>query len=313
MKKVNLPVDLTVTAKTWLDTHLVHAYLVNKYKSRDNVLVIPMTNPKSLKDFYLETYAEIGQARRDNLSDIIIPFHMEPFKHYTLVHVKFVGPSKQPVIYWLDSLGSRMPAAVKATLNEVFQQADKVIHEQPIQSQQHDAYNCGAYVAVNAEAMVRNIDQFKPLTDSQAVALRKEMVTVANESLEEKYVYIDAPANAPKAPVTTEAATQPEDWNKEKFEDTISQDLLKFGESIQDSENAFDQFDCAFNIAAAAFQNAQNSLTSNRYAFFNEYQDLKAQMPQYQATKTEVTKPCTTEAEPVLEEGRDFTRVVATK
>jgi hypothetical protein len=93
--------------------------------------------------------------------------------------------------------------------------------------------------------------------------------------------------------------------------DTISQDLLKFGESIQDSENAFDQFDCAFNIAAAAYQNAQKSLTSNRYAFFNEYQDLKAQLPQYQAAKTEVAKPCTTEAEPALEEGRDFTRVAA--
>ncbi len=311
MKKVNLPNDLTVTAKSWMDTHLVHAYLLNKYKNRDNILVIPMTNPKSLKDFYLDTYAEIGQAKRDNLTDIIIPFHMEPFKHFTLVHVKFVGPSKQPVISWLDSLGSRMPTAVKATLNEVFQQADKVIHEQPIQNQQTDVHNCGTYVALNAEAMVRNINEFKTLADGQAIALRKQMVNVANEGSEAKYVFIDAPADAPKAPVTTEAATKSEDWNKEKFEDTISQDLLKFGATIQDSDNAFDQFDCAFNIAAAAFQNAQKSLTSNRYAFFNEYQNLKAQMPQYQAAKTEVTKPCKTEAEPALEEGKDFSRVVA--
>lgn len=385
MKKVNASVSNKVGATTWLDAHLVHAYLNNKYKSNPNILVIPTTNPKSFEAFYLETCEQIDSKLYDTLTDIIIPFHMEPNQHFTLMHVKLVGPSRQPVIYWLDSLGNPMPESVERRLNVVFQQSDKVVHKHPIKSQQKDGYDCGVYVALNADAMVHNqTKEFKTMTAEQSVALRKEMVAVANQDAGLNYVFVDAaapkaggkaaaanvkasavktyeakaadakvsvvevpavnsaegkaadvkasvvevpaintaevktPAVAATAPKTTEAkkpkfkASKPkaEDWNQNKFINTVSQDLLQFGESLQDTANAFDEFDRAFDSAAAAYQEATNSLSHNPHAFFSEYQKLQAQLAHYKAEKASVKKSCAAEVEPMHEAGKKIDSAV---
>lgn len=254
------------------------------------------------EDFYLETYTEIDHARRDQLTDIIIPFYMASQEHFALMHVKLVGDRKQPVISWLCSLGTPMPEAVRKRVDKVFQQPDKVVHECPIRNQQTNGYDCGVYVAYNADVMVQNkIHAFKTLTAQESVALRKEIVRIGNEDSVQKYVFVDNP----KA-----SEAEGEDWTKDQFINTVSQDLLQFGEMVQDKDNAFDEFDHAFDIAAAAYQNAEvKSLANNRFAFFSEYQGLKAQLAQYQTAKSPAKTSCAAEVEPILEEGKDFKRV----
>ncbi len=264
-----------VTPKSWLDTHLIHAYLLNKYKNNNNVLVIPLTNASSFHDFYLGTVGACTQEQRDKLTDIIIPFHMEPFKHFTLMHVKYLGEQKTPVIYWLDSLGKPMPLKIKETANAVFMQKDKVIHEQAILNQQTDGYDCGVYLALNADLMVRNNDAeaivnnsmpFITMTAEQSIALRKEIVAMANEETPNRYAFVESELG-----VKDEAARH---WDKNTFINEVSGDLLAFGASIQDTEGAYDAFDQAFDIAAVAFNKANAAYATNRYAFFTAYQGL---------------------------------------
>jgi hypothetical protein len=269
MNKVSHQSELMVTATSWLDAQLIHAYLKNKYKNHENILVIPTTNPNSFEEFYMGTYAEISQDQRDILTDMIIPFHMEPSKHFALLHVKFIGDEKKPVIYWLDSLGGVMPAKVQNIVNDVFQQKNKVIHECAVGHQQTNGYDCGVYVALNANTLVNNADaediiennnEFSPMSRAQSVELRQEIVDIANEDLVNQYVYVSAHGAA---------KVDQKQWDQNKFLNTISQDLVDFGATIQNNEAAFTTFDKAFDIAAAAYQKAAASQTKNRYAFFN--------------------------------------------
>ena len=299
MNKVSHQSELTVTATSWLDAQLIHAYLKNKYKNHENILVIPTTNPNSFEEFYMGTYAQISQDQRDILTDMIIPFHMEPSKHFTLLHVKFIGDEKKPVIYWLDSMGDAMPEKVKNIVDEVFQQHDKVIHERAAGCQQTNGYDCGVYVTLNADTLVNNTDaediiennnEFNTMSRAQSVELRQEIVGIANEDLVNQYVYVGAHV--------AEKVDQNQ-WDQNKFLNTISQDLVAFGATIQNNENAFTTFDKAFDIAAAAYQKAAASQTKNRYAFFNEYNSLKAKFGQHHSTAP--AKSCAAEAEPVLD------------
>lgn len=307
MNKMSHPSDLTVTATTWLDAQLIHAYLKSNYKNHENVLVIPTTNPKSFEEFYMGTYSQLTQDERDILTDLIIPFHMEPSKHFTLLHVKFVGNEKRPVIYWLDSMGAAMPVNVKKIVNVVFEQPDKVIHERAITHQQTNGYDCGVYVALNADTLVNNNDagaiiandnNFEPMNRTQSIKLRKRIVDVANEDLVHQYAYVDTLATS---------NNHQDQWDENTFINTISDDLIKFGASIANDEDAYTTFDKVFDKAAAAYQKAAASQTKNRFAFFNEYKNLKAQFGQDHATTA--GKSCAAELEPILEEGVGFVRV----
>ncbi|MDQ2994710.1 MAG: Ulp1 family isopeptidase [Pseudomonadota bacterium] len=302
MRKVNSVDDLSITASTWLDTHFIHTYLKNKYKKNANILVVPTVGIDSVENLYRDTHFALTQDESDILTDVIIPFHMHPSQHFTLLHVKYVGNEKRPVISWLDSVGGSMPAAVKATVNKLFTQADKTINEQAITAQQTNGNDCGVYVARNADACVNNTGNFSTMTPVESVQLRKNMVEVVNTDSDKHYIFVE---NQAHEVAVNASAIEQNAWDESQFIDTISQDLLNFGASIADKANAYETFDQAFDLAAAAYQKAAASPAGNKYAFFNEYNSAKAKLQQHKASP----KTCAQQEAELLQEGTDFFRV----
>lgn len=322
--------DYSVTPTNYLDIAFLDTYLREKYKEDANVHVLPTThqNAFDLRHF-TQMYGPtaLTDEERSIITDIAIPFHGQPYRHFMGLHVKHVytAGSKDPVpvISWIDSLGSSMPASVRKSVDEIWTHKNKVVNEQVIKhAQQKEGHNCGVYTAINLDEMINGKglkSDFKTLSETALNAKRKEMVDVVNKAPQTQHQYtFDASPRVEHAISKSLAAEHVEkSWSQEKFVDNVSKDLLDFGASLQGSgtAQAFDDFDAAFDIAAKAYQEAlqKSSVASNPHAFFNTYQGLSQQLENhYEHNKqavVEASKTCAQEAqEDILEEGNDFFR-----